>query len=256
MAEYTRKDERTFSVGDAPLLKIANRRGVLTERGVDRSDISFASELRVDADSRDDAEERAKTVELPMEQHDDTVEIGPPEFTETKKIRIFGFTPQWRGPRIDMVVEVLATAGCRRISAPAVSASRASTPTLRVGTCTGRVRVAEIEGELEIAERTGAVEVHSVTGGVCVETRTRRVEVEDVTGEATLSSRTGVVQAQDISDALSCRTRTGAIRVVNCGGTFNLETMTGVVEYRGDIAANGSIEVCTGRITLAVQRGA
>ena len=258
MAEYTRKDERIFSVGDAPLLKIANRRGTLTVRGVDRSDISFASELRVDAESREDAEDLFNAVDLPMEQHGDTVEIGPPEFAETETISIFGFNipAQWRGPRIDIVVEV--PRNCRvqadqRTGSVRIEGINAD---VRVGTRTGRIRVAEIEGELEIEARTGAVEVHSVKGGVRVETRTGRVEVEDVTGDVTLSTRTGAVQAREITGALSCRTRTGAIRAVNCDGPFDLSTTTGVVEYRGDIVADGSIEVRTGRITLAVQHGA
>jgi len=258
MAEYTRKIERTFSVGDSPLLKIANRRGALTVRGSDRSDIAFSGELRVDAGSRDEAEERFDAIELPIEQNDDTIEIGPPEFAETETINIFGFSipASWKGPRIDMVVEVPRT--CRVQADQRTGSVRIEglTADLRVSTRTGRIRIADIEGEIEVEARTGAVELHSVKGAVRVETRTGRVEVEDVTGDCTLSTRTGAVQARDITGVLQCRTRTGAIRAVNCDGPFSLETTTGVVEYRGDITGDGTIDVRTGRITLAVQRGA
>ena len=258
MAEYIRKFERTFSAGDAPLLRIANRRGELTVRGVDRSDIVFSGELRVEAGSRDEAEERSAAVDLPMAQHDETVEIGPPEFTEVETISIFGFTipAHWRGPRIDMVVEV--PRNCRvqaelRTGSVRIEGINAD---VRIDARTGRVRVAEIEGELEIEARTGSVEVHAVRGGVRVETRTGRIEVADVTGDTRLSTRTGRVQARDVSGVLRCRTRTGAIRVLDCDGPFDLATTTGVVEYRGAINGDGTIDVRTGRITLAVPRGA
>lgn len=258
MAEYTRTFERSFTVGDAPLLKIANRRGEMTVRGSDRSDIFFSSELRIDAGSRDEAEERFDAIDLPIEQRGDTVEIGPPEFAETETISIFGFTipASWRGPRIDMVVEV--PRNCRVQAEQRTGSVRIEgiNADVRVGTRTGRIRVADIEGQLEVDARTGSVEVLSVKGGVRVETRTGKVEVEDVTGGATLSTRTGAVRVRDVTGALHCRTRTGAIHAVDCDGPFDLETTTGVVEYRGDITGDGTIDVRTGRITLAVPRGA
>lgn len=256
--EYTRNFEQTFDVGSGPLLRIANTRGELTIRGSDRSDILFSSRLRVDADSRDAAEERFDAVDLPIEQRDDTVEIGPPEFAEVDTIRVWGFSipAAWRGPRMDMVVEVPRSC---RIEADLRTGS-ARVEGINAEVClhgrTGRLRVAEIEGELTVEARTGRIEVRSIRGNVRVETRTGRVDVEDVTGDATISTRTGAVRARGVGGALHCRTRTGAIRVVDCDGPFDLATTTGVVEYRGDITHDGTIEVRTGRITLGVKRGA
>lgn len=256
--EYTRNREQTFSVGSEPLLRIANTRGELTIRGVDRDDIYFTWKLRVDADSRDESEERFDTVELPIEQRGDTVEIGPPEFTEVDTIRIFGFSipAGWRGPRMDMVVEVPRQ--CRieaelRTGSARIEGIKAD---VRVLGRTGRIRIAEIEGELTVEGRTGSIEVRSVRGAVRAEARTGRVDVEDIDGDATISTRTGAVQARGVRGVLHCRTRTGAIRVVDCEGPFDLATTTGVVEYRGDVTHDGTIEVRTGRITLGVKRGA
>lgn len=256
--EYTRNYERTFDVSAEPLLRIANTRGELTIRGADRSDIQFTAKLRLEADSKDEAEARFDSVELPIEQGEDTVEIGPPEFAEVDSIRIFGFSipAEWRGPRMDMVAEV--PRGCRIEADMRTGAARIEgiNAEVRLHGRTGRMRVADIEGALTVEARTSSIEVRSIRGDVRVETRTGRVDVEDVTGDATVATRTGAVQARVITGALHCRTRTGAIRVIDCDGPFDLSTTTGVVEYRGDITHDGTVEVRTGRITLGVKRGA
>lgn len=256
--EYRHSFERTFDVGADAMLRIANRRGELVIRGTDRSDISFTAELRVDADDQQEADDRFAAVDLPMRQSGDTVEVGPPDFAEQDTIRIFGFSipAAWRDPRLDMVVEVphhcRIEADLRRGRTRIEGISAA----VQVNCRTGQLRIADIDGALDVEGRTGAVEVRSVTGSVRVRTRTGKIEVADIEGDTELSTRTGTISARRVTGLLHGRTRTGAIRASECSGRFDLHTTTGVVEYRGEITADGTIDVKTGRITLGVRRGA
>ncbi len=254
--EYTRTFERTFSAGAEPSLRIANRRGELVIRAEDRDDIVFTGLLLVDAASAEEAEERLAAVELPMEQHGESVEIGPPEYSEGETVRIFGFAipTQWRGPRLDMAVSVPRKCRVHAEHRTGLTRIDGVHAEVRIVARSGRIQLSGIEGPLDVEGRTGKVEVRSVRGRVRVSTRTGRVEVEDVTGNTTLSTRTGATTARAVSGALSCASRTGSIRAVDCDGPFDLSARTGAVEYRGRVAHEGSIDVRTGRITLAVTR--
>jgi hypothetical protein len=237
---FSRTIERTFGAGERPSVRVTLVRGALNVRGEDRGDIQVTATLHIDSFDRD-GEEQLQHIDVPIEQHDDEVVIGPAEYDEDDEVGggvvglFFGLA---RRPRVDIDVRVpwrCAVHTTHRVGPTAIEGVRAP---VHAESRTGRVRVSDVEGPVAIEGRTGQVEVHDVRGPVSVDSRTGRVDLRDVTGEVSCSARTGAVQLRD------------------CPGPFRIASRTGAVAYEGPVTHNGDIEVHTGTITLAVPRDA
>lgn len=258
--EYTRTIQRTFEVGATPLLRVSNMRGQTDIRGEDRDNIEFTAQLRVNADSERDAGELFDAADFPVHQSGDTVEIGPltsgadgPDAAR-RSVRIFGLHIPVGSNTPKMDIRVSVPRRCEVVAASRTGTLRIEGvhANVRAEGRTGRTLIADIEGDLEVDTRTGRVEIRSVRGTVRAATRTGRLAVQDIDGDTSVEVRTGAVSIRRVHGRLQCTTRTGSVRASDCEGPFDISTTTGTVIYEGCITSDGSIEVRTGGIRLAV----
>ena len=90
--EYTRSIERTFAMPAGQLLRAQNRRGETVIRGEDHDDIAVTAQIRVNAMTRREADDRFSAFELPMRETERSVEIGPPRYDEPHPAVLLGFS--------------------------------------------------------------------------------------------------------------------------------------------------------------------
>jgi hypothetical protein len=237
---FSKTIERTFAVGTPPTLRVTHARGALAIRGEERDDIRITATLHLETFDPT-GEEYLDRIEVPMSQQGDEVILGTAEYEDDDDEAggIFGlFFGLARRPRVD--IEARVPRRC------AVNAAHRVGPTTIEG----------IVGDVHAESRAGRVRVEDVEGTVRIDGRTGQIEVERVQGSVSIESRTGRVDLHDIQGDLSCTNRTGAVQARDCDGPFRISSHTGAVAYQGAIAHEGSIEVQTGAITLAVPRDA
>lgn len=257
--QYYRTIERTFHAGDRPALKVANRRGNLVVVGEDREDIQFTAQLAVQADDEHAGNEQLDHIQLPMNEVDGRVEIGPPQFDEGgfHGVTLFGFRVPVGfgfGTRIDMQLRVPRACGVEalnRSGAIRVSGTRAA---VKVEGRSGRIEVRDVEDDVHVESRSGGVEVHTVHGGVVVDSRSGKVEVEDVDGPLRLESRSGSIVARAVTGDVGVQVKSGRVRLETIGGAIEVAGGSGSVEVRGRVQRPISIELTAGAVRLAVSR--
>ena len=252
--EYTRTLERSFNLEDGALLRVANRRGELVVRGEERDDIAVTAQIRVNAMTRDEADDRFGVFELPMSQSGRTVEVGPPRYDEPHPTVLFGISLSrfMKGPRLDLVIRVPRTIEVE---------AEASSGLIRVEGIQGRCRIAgkrtkieasDLEGDVRIEGQTGRVEVRRVRGSLEVEVRSGKISVKEIVGPVRLHTSTGEVRVRDVQGDCTIETRAGKLSVEDVEGTMKLSTTIGSVSYRGRIAHDIDLTVRTGSVQLAV----
>jgi hypothetical protein len=257
--QYYRTTERTFSAGDHPSLKIGNRSGELVIIGEDRADIAFTAQMAVQADSESAGNEQLDRIQIPMNEADGRVEIGPPNYDEAAfggmtffGIRVpvsFGF-----GTRIDMQVRVprhCAVEAAHRSGALRIAGLR---ELVNAENRSGRVEIRDIEGNVRLESRSGVAELRDIRGNVDVESRSGKVEVENVDGTLRLGSRSGSVTIRKVTGPVTMQGRSGKIRLDDVAGPIELSAQSGMVEFRGRVQQPISIEVTSGTVRLAVSR--
>ncbi len=254
--EYTRSLERNFPMPAGGLLRVQNRRGETVIRGEDREDIVVTAQIRINAMTRREAEDRFDAFELPMGETGRAIEIGPPRYDEPHPAVLLGFSFSrfMKGPRLDLLIRVP-----REIQIEAEN----QTGSLRVdgivgrcslGTQRGTVEALNIEGELKIEGKTGRVEARHINGPLTIEARSGKVTVEDVRGDVEISTSTGSVEIADVVGECRAKTRTGRIRLHDVDGPMQLRAKTGSVEYTGRMVHDANIRVRTGAVLLAITR--
>jgi DUF4097 and DUF4098 domain-containing protein YvlB len=254
--EYTRSIERSFPMPAGGLVRIQNRRGETVIRGEDRDDIVVTAQIRINAMTRQEAEDRFDAFALPMRESERSVEIGPPRYDEPHPAVLLGFSFSRfvKGPRLDLLVRVP-----REIEVEAEN----QTGTLRldgiVGRCSlgtqrGTVEALNVEGELKIEGKTGRLEARHIKGPLKLEARSGKVTVEDVRGDVGISTSTGSVKIADVVGECQAKTRTGRIRLHDIDGPMQLQAKTGSVEYTGRMVHDANIRVRTGAVVLAITR--
>jgi hypothetical protein len=256
--EYRRTIERKFTPGADPALSIANRRGSLQVRGEERSDIAFTATLRVHADNDQAADELFDAVELPISEHEGTIEIGPPELAGSEdEDGGFPGVGSWFGSRrdpvkIDMVAAVPRACSVRTRNRAGSTEVAGIHAVVAVESRAGRVNIREIDGEVTAKARAGALHLTSMRGNVHAETRAGSIEAERIAGDAALSTRAGSVRLREVEGDVTVSTRTGGIELENVDGEVRVSGKNGGVRYRGRVAHPVDIAVGTGAIQLGV----
>lgn len=236
--EYTHTIERKFAGAEGLTLLIANRHGRIEVRGEDRSDVAFTATLRARAETDDHAEELFEALDLPMSDHDGTIEIGPPEFFDDDADD-FGLIESWlRGRRdrvrIDMIA--LVPAAC------VVDASNRS----------GSIAVTGTRGAIDATTRAGAVSVSDADGDVHVETRAGALNLRPIRGSVSAETRDGSITAERIEGSLELSSRSGAFRLQDVDGPVSVRGRSGSVRYHGRVAHSVDVLLRTGAIQLSV----
>ncbi len=253
--EYTKDIERTFQLAPETLLSVNNRRGELVVRGEDRNDVAVTAQIRVDAMNRSSADERFEGFDLPMNESEGRLEIGPPRFDDPHPV-VFGFSLSrlMKGPRLDLLIRVPrqtkleAENGTGQLIVDGVEGPS------RLAAHRGKIQASDLKGSIQIDGRTGRVEVRSVTGSLKLEARSGRVDIEDVTGPLDVRTRTGRVTVRTVNGPCRVETRTGKVVVSDVDGPLDLTTRTGAVECHGRLVHDANINVRTGMVTLALTR--
>lgn len=254
--EYTRSLERNFPMPAGGLVRVQNRRGETVIRGEDREDIVVTAQIRINAMTRREAEDRFDAFELPMGETGRAIEIGAPRYDEPHPAVLLGFSFSrfMKGPRLDLLIRVP-----REIQIEAEN----QTGSLRldgiVGRCSlgtqrGTVEALNVEGELKIEGKTGRLEARHIKGPLRLEARSGKVTVEDVRGDVEISTSTGSVEIADVVGECRAKTRTGRIRLHDIDGPMQLRAKTGSVEYTGRMVHDADIKVRTGAVVLAITR--
>jgi hypothetical protein len=263
--QYYRTLERTFAVDAAPELRIANRRGELTIIGEDRDDIAFTAQLSVSADSKAEGEERLDAIDIPISQEGGAVIIGEPEHDEPDG-GVTLFRLGWHfgiragitlsETRVDMVARVprlCRVQATHRSGAARVTGIHAH---VHIEGRSGATDVRDVGGPLQVESRSGAIEVRDIAGDVTLISRSGRVDVENVQGDAEVRSRSGYVNVNAVGGRLSVSTRSGRMTLRDVAGPTTVSGRSGAVEWRGAVRRPVSIEVESGFIRLAIERGA
>jgi hypothetical protein len=257
--QYYRTIERTFRAGERPSLKASNRRGELVIVGEDREDIAFTAQLAVQADSEREGNDQLDRIQIPMNEVDGRVEIGPPLYDETSfgGVTLFGFRVPMTlgfGTRVDMQVRVprrCAVDVVHRSGALRISGLHGAT---KAENRTGHAEIRDIQGDVRLDSRSGGVEVQDVRGNVEIDSRSGKVEIEDIAGTLRLVSRSGSVTVRKVTGRVSVQGRSGRLRLEDVTGPVELTAQAGAVEYRGRVQAPITIDVTSGSVRLAVSR--
>jgi hypothetical protein len=253
--EYTKDIERTFQLPAGALLRVSNRRGELVVRGEDREDVAVTAQIRLEAMNRNSADERFDAFELPMQESEGRLEIGPPRYDDPNPV-VFGFSLSrfMKGPKLDLLIRVPKKINLEAENGTGQLTVEGIEGPSRLAARRGRIQASDLSGDVRIDARNGRVEVRSVNGSLELAARNGRVEIEEITGSLEVKTRTGRITVKNVNGPCRVETRTGKVVVSDVDGPLDLTTQTGAVEYHGRMIHDANINVRTGMVTLAITR--
>ena len=113
----------------------------------------------------------------------------------------------------------------------------------------GRVRAESVNASIMLSSVSGEVDAQTVNGGVEVSGASARVHAESVNGAVMVRGAKGEVEASTVNGTLTVS-----------GGSFergHLETVSGSIEFEGDLAGKGwlDVESVSGDVELRLPAG-
>jgi Toastrack DUF4097 len=188
-ADYSVREEKTFTVTGAARVTLSTFDGNIEVRGWDRNEVAVEVEKR----GPDQATVERILVKAAQDGNAITVEVPKPSPLVTTSFR--------RTPSASLVVSV-----------PAQSAVVA-----RSGD--GAVTVRRVEGAVEVDTDDGNVRIEGAKGGIAVRTGDGAVDARQIEGRARIETGDGSVRAEGAFSGLSLETRDGSVDVAASAGS-------------------------------------
>lgn len=201
-------------------IEISNLAGSVEVTGWNRSEVHVSGELGDDTEG----------LEIQTEGDTLTIEVKIPQ----------GRHEGERDLASHLTVQV--PQGCR-LEVDTVSAG------ITVADLTNRVELQSVSGAQTVEGSLEEVELQTVSGVVELRATTRRAEINAVSGAVTVGDATGELTVQTVSSHMQV-----AARDLERG---ELQTVSGKIDFSGDLAATGRLEVNShsGRAVLALPAG-
>jgi DUF4097 and DUF4098 domain-containing protein YvlB len=180
-AEYSVREEKTFTVTGPVRLALTTFDGNIEVRGWDRN------EVLVEVEKRGPDQATVEKIQVKAVQDGNVITIDVPK---PSPLRTTGFR---RTPGASLVVSV-----------PAQTAI-----TARSGD--GAVTIRRVNGNADVDTEDGSVRVEEVKGDVAVRTGDGAVDVRQIEGSARVSTGDGSIRAAGVFKGLSLETRDGSV---------------------------------------------
>jgi hypothetical protein len=124
----------------------------------------------------------------------------------------------------------------------------------RIGSRTGRVEVADIDGPLAIEARSGRVSVRRLAGDLVLATRSGAADIEEIGGRIVAATHSGKVTVRDAAGSVEVLSRSGSIQVERAG-SLQVQSSSGRVTAT-EVSGPVRIEATSGSIAVTQARGA
>jgi DUF4097 and DUF4098 domain-containing protein YvlB len=211
--------ERTFSLGDAPDLRIDHIAGPVTVRAGE------GDEIRVRATKRAANRSDLDRIQVKMSQRDGALQI------ETSQPA--GLSGAW------VELEVATPASTR----------------LDLHVFSGSVDVRGLRDDVAIDSGSGSVTVAGVAAGVDVDVASGSLTIQDITGPISAGVDSGGVSIAGVRGDVGVHTGSGSIEVREASGNARLDSSSGSIDYQGTPRGDCRFTTKSGSITLLLPAG-
>jgi len=233
--QVTRDFQKTLSLGAGQSFHIENKFGEVRIHGESSREVKISATIRVQADSREQAQGYADKVQIEIEQTAQGVEVRTHYPEENRN---------WFGRKnasysVDYEITMPADAP------------------LNVKNSFGSVTVTGVRSKSEFDNSHGSLNVRD-TGAARLSNSFGSIELAGAGGDVFVNDNNGSVQASQVKGSLEVRNRFGSITVREVGGAANITGGNGAVNLSDAASANittsfGSVEARNIRGDLMVR---
>ncbi|OLB82608.1 MAG: hypothetical protein AUI12_18800 [Acidobacteria bacterium 13_2_20CM_2_57_6] len=235
--QVTKDFQKTLTLSAGQSLRVEHKFGEVRVHGEPGREVKISATIRVQANSRDEAESFAQKIQIEVQQTGEGVRIKT-NYPDEEKHSFFRLS---KNPSYSVNYDIAMPA-----DAP-----------LNVRNSFGSVDASRIHGAVDIENSHGSLTVHDA-GGARLFNSFGSIELMGAAGSVTINDNNGSVQAADVKGTLEVHNRFGSITTRNIQGAATITGGNGTVLLIDAASANittsfGSVEARNIRGDLLVR---
>jgi len=233
--EYTFPQEKTVLLPPGALISVSNIKGDIDIRGGDVDKVVITATKRVTADSREEAEEWAKKVDVIYDERDKGLFIEgkmPRGWSESLGSLLSSLFEKKPSVQVDFEIRCP-----REVDVHSASVS-GDIYMVAIG---GDVHIDVVSGDMELEQIGGDLSIDAVSGDIVLEDVAGNLEIDAVSGDAeminvggavTIDVTSGDIIGRNIMSELAVDGTSGDVSIMDVHGDVNIDVTSGDISIR------------------------
>jgi DUF4097 and DUF4098 domain-containing protein YvlB len=237
--EYTFPQEKTVLLPPGALISVQNISGDIDIRGGDVDEVVITATKRVKANSREEAEEWAKKVNIIFDKREQGLFIEtkmPPAWTESLGSLLSSLFEKKPSVQVDFKIR-----SPQEVNVHAASVS-------------GDIYIAAIGGDVDIDVVSGDMEISEIGGDLSIDAVSGDISVEDLAGNLEIDATSGDVEIVNVGGDVTIDVTSGDVIGRRIMGEFSVDGTSGDVSI-SDVHGDVSVDVTSGDISVRQKAG-